>query len=280
MAKKYLRILYLPGIEGQYKLWRNVFERETAASDEVYQFGNIIGLNDNAKDTSENRGFNQDLLVAIASRLSLSRWNQLVGPNEITALNMPSEWTNQRSRKLLRDMWMGENPMRVAVAVRGRLISHGGLTYGEWVDLGKPQTASEAARLLNEKYQKTLYQGRCYLLGNPPNYSANPIWAHPSRELYPSWITAPESLPFDQITGGGSLNEAEGRLLMEGDESLYKWVDVIRHRRYGSKLEINGQRIISTGLELDEEILPSIPQDRQLYVERLELNSSTIQRPF
>lgn len=280
MAKKYLRVLYLPGIEGQYKLWRNVFERETAASDEVYQFGNIIGLNENAKDISENRGFNQDLLVAIASRLSLGRWTQLVGPNEIASLNLPEEWTNQKSRKLLRDMWMGDDSMKVAVAVRGRLISHGGLTHGEWVEIGRPETAAKAARLLNEKYQKTLYQGRCFALGNPPNYSANPIWAHPSRELYPSWITAPEALPFDQVTGGGSLNEAEGRLLADGDESLYRWADTMRYRRYGSKIEINGQRIISVGLELPEETLSQIPQDRQLYVERLVLSSTTIQRPF
>lgn len=280
MAKKYLRILYLPGIEGQLKLWNNVFEREAAASDEVYQFGNIVGLNENAKDISENRGANQDMLVAVASRMGLSRWNQLVGPNEIAALNLPDEWTNQRSRKILRDLWVGENPMKVAIAVRGRLITHGGLTYGEWVEIGRPERASEAARLLNEKYQRTLYQGRCYALGNAPNFSANPIWAHPSRELYPSWITAPEALPFDQVTGGGSLNDAEGRLLADGDESLYKWVDTIRYRRYGSKMEINGQRIISLGLDLPETPLTQLPQDRQLYVERLELDSTTIQRPF
>lgn len=280
MAKKFLRVIYLPGIEGQIKLWRNIFERETAASDEVYQFGNIIGLNDEAKDLSENRGANQDMLIAIASRLKLSRWTQLIGPNEIAALNLPNEWTNQKSRKILRDMWMGEEPIKVAVAVRGRLISHGGLTYGEWVELGRPANAPKAARLLNEKYTGTLYQGRCYALGNPPNYSANPIWAHPSRELYPSWITAPEALPFDQVTGGGSLNEPEGRLLVDGEESIYSYVDKLRYQRYGSKVEINGQRIISLGLALKEEPMSSLTDDRQLYVERLELNPQTLARPF
>jgi len=280
MAKKFLRVMYLPSIEGQIKLWQNLLEKETAASDEVYQFGNIIGLNEYAKDISENRGGNQDLLVAVASRLKLTRWTQLVGPNEIAALNLPNEWTNQKSRKILRDMWVGENPIRVAVAVRGRLISHGGLTYGEWVDIGRPETAAHAAKLLNDRYSKTLYQGRCYLLGDPPNYSANPIWAHPSRELYPSWITAPEALPFDQVTGGGSLNEPEGRLLADGEESLYKYVDKIRYHRYGSKLEINGQRIISLGLTLKEEPMTRLSEDRQLLVERLALNDTTIQRPF
>ena len=280
MAKKFLRILYLPSVEGQIKLWRNLFEREAAASDEIYQFGNIIGLNDFAKDLSDGRGNNQDVLIAVASRLSLSRWTQLVGPNELVALNAPQEWTNQKSRKLLRDMWMGDDPIRVAVAVRGRLISHGGLTYGEWVDIGRPDTALKAAKLLNEKYRRTLYQGRCYSLGDPPNYSANPIWAHPSRELYPSWITAPEALPFDQITGGGSLNEPEGRRLADGEDSLYHHLDKIRYTKFGSKLEINGQRILSLGFALGEEPLSSLPEDRQIYVERLELNDKTIQRPF
>lgn len=280
MAKKFLRVLYLPAIEGQYKLWQRLLERETAASDEVYQFGNIIGLNEYAKDVSDNRGANQDMLVAIASRLQLTRWNQLIGPNEIAALNMPQEWTNQKSRKILRDLWVGENSAKVAMAVRGRLFSHGGLTYGEWVDIGRPNNAPKAARLLNEKYSGTLYQGRCYALGNAPNYSANPIWAHPSRELYPSWITAPEALPFDQITGGGSLNEPEGRLLADGEESIYRYLDKVRFHRYGSKLEINGQRIISLGLTLKEEPMSALSDDRQLYVERLELNSSTTAKPF
>lgn len=280
MAKKFLRVLYLPSIEGQAKLWRNLFERETAASDEVYQFGNLIGLNENAKDLTENLGGNMDILIAVATRMHLSRWNQFVGPNEIVALNAPNQWTNQKSRKILRDMWMGDNPIHVAAAVRGRLLSRGGLTYGEWLDLGRPQTAARAAHLLNEKYQRTLYQGRCFMLGDAPNYSANPIWAHPSRELYPSWLTAPEALPFDQLTGGGSLNEPEGRRLTDGEDSIYKYLDKVRYYRYGSKLEINGQRIISLGLTLPEEQIAGLSQDRQLYVEKLELNSSTVLRPF
>lgn len=278
--KKYLRILYLPSVEGQVKLWKNIFDKEAAASDEVYQFGNLIGLSQYAADETVNRGNNQDILIAIASRIKLGRWNQLVGPNEIVALNAPDKWTNQKSRKILRDLWLGETPMKVAVGVRGRLLSHGGLTYGEWIDLGKPSTAQQTAKLLNEKYMGKLFQGSSYLLGSAPNYSANPIWAHPSRELYPSWLTAPEALPFDQVTGGGSLNEPEGRALVRADESIYTYADKIRYHRYGSKIEIKGQRIISLGLALEDTPMTSLSEDRQLYVERLELSKENLNKPF
>lgn len=241
-------------------------------ADEVYQLGNIIGLSEYATD-SYNSGPNMDVLSDFSKRTQLSKWNQLVGPNEIAALNIPESWTNAKSRVFLRDFWMGTNGAKTAIAVRGRLLSHGGLTYGEWVELGRPQDADAAALLLNEKYQKTLYQGPAYALSGVPNFSANPIWAHPARELYPSWITAPESLPFDQLTGGGSLNNPEGRSLASSD-SVYKSIDKLRYHQYGSKVEIKGQRIISLELGLGDTRLPSLPKDKQIYVERFELKQA------
>lgn len=238
-------------------------------ADEVYQFGNIIGLSEYAAD-AYNTGPNMDVLSDFSKRTQLSKWHQLIGPNEIAALNVPETWTNAKSRVFLRDIWMGENSAKVAIAVRGRLLSHGGLTYGEWLAIGRPVTAEDAARLLNEKYQKTLYQGPAYALGSAPNFAANPVWAHPSRELYPSWISAPESLPFDQVTGGGSLNNPEGRSLAASD-SIYKFMDKLRYHQYGSKVEIKGQIIISLELGLGEVRLPSLPKDKQIYVERLEV---------
>jgi hypothetical protein len=202
---KALRILHLPSIQGQATVWHNLLDQEAAKADEVYQFGNIIGLSEYAAD-AYNTGPNMEVLADFSKRVQLSKWHQLIGPNEIAALNVPERWTNAKSRVHLRELWMGDAPAKTALAVRGRLLSHGGLTYGEWLELGRPETAEETAALLNERYAGTLYQGPCYALGGGPNFSANPIWAHPSRELYPSWIGAPESLPFDQVTGGGSLN--------------------------------------------------------------------------
>lgn len=242
-------------------------------ADEVYQFGNILGLSEYASD-AYNTGPNMEVLSDFHKRTQLDKWCQLIGPNEIAALNVPKEWTNAKSRVFLRELWMGDNAAKVAVESRGRLLSHGGLTYGEWIEIGRPETAKEAATLLNEKYAKTLYQGPAYALGGAPNFAANPIWAHPSRELYPSWIAAPESLPFDQLTGGGSLNNPEGRSLA-GNDSIYKFADKIRYQQYGSKIEIKGQRITSLELGLGDLRLPSLPKDRRIYVEKLELKPSS-----
>lgn len=266
---KALRILYLPSINGQLTVWRQFLDKEGAIADEVYQFGNIIGLSDFAKD-EYSTGANMEILADFTRRRQLNKWHQLIGPNEIAALNLPEEWTNAKARVALRELWMGETPALTAMAVRGRLLTHGGLTYGEWVELERPETAEETARLLNEKYAKTLYQGPAYALNGVPNYSANPIWAHLSREVLPSWITAPESLPFDQVTGGGSLNNPEGRSLA-GNDSVYKSMDKHRYHQYGSKVEIKGQRITSLELGLEDVRLPSIPKDRQMYVEHIDV---------
>lgn len=259
------RVLYLPSVDGHILLWRNLLDPEASKADEVFQFGNIIGLDEHAKDGNTG-GPNMNLLQNIDRRRRLRKWVQLVGPNEIAALSDPERWLNIRSRTLLRDMWVGENPIKTAAVSRGRLLTHGGLTYGEWIDIGRPETAADAADRLNEKYLRSLYQGAAYALGDGPNYSVNPIWAHPARELYPSWITAPEALPFDQITAGGSLNNPEGRSLVTSD-SCYESVDRIRYQRYGSKLEIKGQIIVSLELGLGEKRVASLPRDRQLYVE-------------
>lgn len=250
-------------------VWRHLLDKESAVADEVYQFGNIVGLSDYAADNFQSGG-NMILLKSIERRRKLSKWHQLIGPNELVALTSPDTWTNSNSKALLRDLWMGEDPALTAVAVRGRLLTHGGLTYGEWLELGRPETADETAALLNERYARTLFQGPSYALGSGPNYSANPIWAHPARELYPSWITAPEGLPFDQLTGGGSLNNPEGRALVASD-SLYKSAEKLRYYQYGSKVEVKGQIITSLELGLGDERLTSLPKDRQVYIESIQV---------
>lgn len=262
------RILYLPSIHGQLTVWRRLLDQEAAKADIVFQFGNIIGIGDWAID-GFNSGPNMDILHDFTRRTQLDKWTQLIGPNEILALNSPETFTNKKSDVALRTLWMDENPRaKVAVASNGRLLSHGGLTYGEWLSIGKPTTAEETAALLNEKYARTLYQGPCFKLGDGPNYSANPIWSHISREVCPSWLTAPESLPFDQVTGGGSLNSPEGRSLADND-SCYKVASSIRYQLYGSNILIKGQRILSLDFEMDRKRFASLPKDKQIYVELL-----------
>lgn len=268
MVDKYFRSLFIPSLNGQEKIWKNVITKEASVCDEVYQFGNIIGLTDYAKD-KEKHGHNNNILRYIMLfRSTLDNWVQLIGPNEIAALNNPNEWTNQNSRKILRESWVGKvRSMRIAAVSRGRLLTHGGLTYGEWVNIGRPDTAQEAADLLNKKYFQTLKQGDAFNLGAPPNYAANPIWAHVHKELIPSWITTTERLPFDQMHGSGSLNNLDGRAAFDSEESILQYVDKVRYKRWGSSVTIRDQIITSLDLELPNKLLPSLENNRLLYIE-------------
>lgn len=269
MTTKYHKTIFLPGLHGQFKLWRQEITKYCNRAEQVIQFGNIIGCNEYAKD-KEIRGPNEAILKYILLyRSTEDNWLQLVGPNEIAALNLPEEWTNKTSRQLLRNGWLSSEPnMMVAGVHEGRLVTHGGLTYGEWISIGSPSTPESASERLNEKYRGTLYQGSCYALGGAPNYSANPIWCDPVLELYPSWITAPIEMPFGQAHAGRNLNSEMGRTVVNEKYSVYKNIESLNYRKYGSIVKINGQQIIGVDMPLDAPIMTSIPRPYSIYVEK------------
>lgn len=269
MTPQYRKTFFIPGLHGQFKLWRQEITKYCNRAEEVIQFGNIVGCNEYAKD-KENRGPNEAILKYVLLYQSTEEnWLQLVGPNEIAALNMPEEWTNKISRQILRNNWLSSDPkMKVAGVHEGRLVSHGGLTYGEWVSIGSPDNAQSAAERLNEKYQATLYQGGCYALGGAPNYSANPIWCDPVFELYPSWITAPVEMPFGQVHAGRNLNTDIGRTIVNEEHSIYKFTENINYRKYGSIVRIGNNEIIGVDIPLDGPMVASLPRPYSFYVEK------------
>lgn len=270
--KKFKRTIFVPSLEGQYKLWKNEIAPACNKADAVYQLGNVVGANDYARDNERNGANEAILKFVLLYRATQESWYQIAGVNEIMALNFPDEWTNATSRQILRNAWFSKNPsMMTATVYEGKLVTHGGLTYGEWLSIGKPDTAVEAARLLNEKYAATLQQGSCYRLGSPPNYAANPIWCDPIMELYPSWVTSPEALPFDQVHGGVSVNTARGREVMDEKNNPLKFVDKVRYNSYGSRVDIGGREILGVDLDLPAKLISSIPQTHQLYIEKLRL---------
>lgn len=269
----YHRTLFLTGLQGQYKLWRRELASACNKSDSIVQFGNLIGCNPAVKD-KENFGANEAILKFILLyRSTESNWTQLVGVNEIAALNLPKEWTNATSRKILRDAWLGDNPsMTVAAVDKGRLLSHGGLTYGEWLSIGSPDTADEAANRLNEKYMGTIYQGPCFRLNGIPNYAANPIWADTVNELYSSWITAPVEMPFDQVHGSGNLNSEDGRSAINENHSVLQHADQIRFRKFGSLVTVKGMQFTGVDIQLPDSIITMTPQHKSIYIEKTPLN--------
>lgn len=273
MAKKYHKTIFLPGLHGQFKLWKREIAGYCNRAEEVVQFGNIIGCNDYVKDY-EQRGANEATLkYVLLYQNTEDNWTQLVGPNEIAALNMPDEWTNKVSRQILRNNWLSSTPiMKVAGVHQGRLVTHGGLTYGEWLSIGSPESPETASERLNDKYQGTLYQGHSYALGGAPNHSANPIWCDPILELYPSWITAPVNMPFGQVHAGRNLNSDVGRTIINEEHSIFKYADKINFRKYGSITQIGENKIIGIDIPLDGRVLTSLPRPYAFYVEKKEIS--------
>lgn len=271
---KFFRTLFLPGLHGQYKMWRNDLIKRCEKSDKVIQFGNIIGCNEYARDENDYVGKNEGILKMVhlyANSRDNDSWIQLIGPNEILALNFPDQWTNKKSRKFLREFYFQTDPfLKIAGVDKNRLVTHGGLTYGEWLNLGKPDNASDTAELLNKKYYRSLRQGDCHRLTKIPCHYANPIWADPILEVYPSWIGAPEPMPFDQIHASGTINTEEGRRLVNNINSTVHYADHISFRDFGSIMTIKGMNITSLGTNLNGEMHTTIPKrpGESLYTEK------------
>lgn len=264
------RTLIIPSLDGQYKLWQDTLVLEANKANEFYQLGNLISVSDKFRDR-EVKGPNRAILGFIdLYKSSTSGWNQLVGTNEITALNFPNIWTNKYSLRYLKRWWFDDEFFKVATVSKNRLVTHGGLTYGEWVKIGRPQTAEEAAKSLNEKYAKTLHQGPCFKLGNGPNYAANPIWADPYIELYNSWLTTTEECPFNQVHGSGALNREEARRLINNDQTPLHFLDQVSFRSWGSVAKIKETFFTAVDLNLKKTMMYTFPKGKSILMERSE----------
>jgi hypothetical protein len=270
---RFHKTFFMPSLEGQFKLWKNELSTINPKVDEIIQLGNIIGCSPLTKD-KETRGPNEALLNFIGLwRSTYSNWTQIIGPNEILALNFPDEWTNMTSNRILRKRWLeGElGRFQVASVSKGRLVTHGGLTYGLWCELGRPTDVHEVARLLNERYAGSLYQGPCYRLGNGPNFAANPIFAHPYRELYPSWITSQEPMPFKQIHGSLGLNSVDGRAALQDSFTSLEYLEKVSYTFYGSVVTVRGGKtFLNVAPEFPVDKLVSyVPSPWRLYIEKI-----------
>lgn len=271
MASK--KTLIVPSLNGQYKIWKNDLVLEANKSDEVFQLGNLISVNDDIKD-GEEKGPNRSILGFIdLYRSTTKHWHQIIGPNEIVALNFPEKFTNKHSLRFLKRGWFDSDFFKVADVSKNRLVTHGGLTFGEWVNLGRPGTAVEAAALLNEKYSKTLRQGECFRLGYSPNFAANPIWADPYMEFYNSWITSVEPCPFGQLVGTFSLNREQGREIINSQKSPLSTLESLFFRKWGSVAIIKGTAFISVdlGLPTSGKLLNTLPKGKTVLMEQEQL---------
>lgn len=262
------RTLFVGDLEAQHKVWQQDLDPLITEVDAVVQMGNLISCTVDAKD-KKDYGRNEAVLT-LWEKVAPEKRLKLIGANEIAALNFPDEWTNSKSNLILRNSWLSREPnWYVALVDKNRLVTHAGLTHGEWVALGRPQTAVETAELLQEKYENTLNQGPTYRLTGRPNFSANPIWADPILELYPSWIGTDDVCPFDQIHGAASLNNERGRAAIANEDNLLHYLDTVNYRPFGSISTIKGATFRAMDCDLVSDTLPTLPKDKSFYVEKV-----------
>lgn len=266
-----MKTLFIAELLGNHELWKNVVAQESQEADRIVQLGNLFA-NYSVREYVEANSQNLKLMRLVnAYRYTQEDWVQIAGPNEMIALN-DSGAADSDAHRLLRESWFKteDNPnplMKTAAVDKGRLITHGGLTYGLWRDIGSPETAEEAANALNEVYRNTVFQGECFNLGHAPNFSSNPIWANPLYETYPSWLTSGEICPFGQIHAGSNLNSEQGRLLRGEDSSYFKWFDRVLYKPYGSIAQIKGTQFIGIQLNLPLQQVRLLPDGSTLYME-------------
>lgn len=261
-----IRTLVLPGLYGQANILKNqilpLFKENLV--DSIVSTGDLFELSEEATDRNGLLFFMHNLHTE-----HNNDWVQLIGPNEMFILNSPENFKHKKIPVYVRTNYLDNEKWKIAYSLNGRLVTHGGLTYGEWLKLDRPQTSEEAAERLNLKYMGTLFQGECYKLGNFINYAANPIWADPIKELYPSWLTTNESCPFDQIHASNSLNNLTVKAAMKDVENPYYFTERIGFRKYGSKAVIRDS--VFTGLENSlhhEKELKRLPDHESFYLEK------------
>lgn len=257
---KYYRSLFLPNMYGHSAGWTKNIRRLAEGADETFLMGNFINTNLELNDRKQVRRANSKILRYFQLwRATDDRFTMLAGPNEILTLNGTRPWVTSASHMILRDSWFGTEPLlRVAGVSKGRLVTSAGLSHGEWLKIGSPDTAEEAANRLNEKYAGRLYMGPSIRLGDPLNFDANPIYGHPVSEIYNSWISSADEMPFSQVHSLENISIAPNHVLLSEDFGWDEKVEFRRSYRWGSILSTNGGFFIGVGTGVHD-ILKVLP---------------------
>lgn len=142
------------------------------------------------------------------SQTQREKWHQLIGNHELMYLTsrQVAFWKDRITPKdagRLMDAYT-DGFFKSAYAFADEngeeyLITHAGLTYHNWLTLGKPN-AFEAADAINKMNLSDLTVPGLMMTGRQ-NFYASPIWAEAVHEVYYSWVLSPDAPPFNQIHG-------------------------------------------------------------------------------
>lgn len=268
-----------PPINAQLRLWDDVYLPQAIKSDETIIMGNYTTMNPTLesgrvlkKPLSERRMDNLMILRKVfLANASNPHITVLIGGNEIAMLNQPEKWLDAETLKFLAPSWIDRSfdpkIMVATVTATGELVTHGGLTRGLWLELGKPSDPYETAELLNRRYWGQLFLGSSYATGGNMNHYANPVFAHPFYELYPSWLNSEiPDMPFSQIVGSDSFRSGLGRQMLADKNSPLYFAEKVQTYNWGTKITIGDHSISSVGLRLRYEPVTKLDTDEGLYV--------------
>lgn len=257
-----IRTIYIPPMWANNKFWLKEIIPAISKTDSQVAFGNFFNPLRTRKENMEIYTYMIDWYARTSPN-----WKQLIGPNELIEISV-NKAKNLDERKLPEfiGMWLNNDSfIHSSTHENGNFVSHGGLAYGEWLSIDKPQTAEEASVRINEKYDGTFFQGESYNTGHCPSMFVCPIWADPAREVYNSWVMAKEACPFPQITATNLIgNPTEEDVLLVDKSYPTGWVEKFKKKRYGTSLEIKGQ------IFKDISNLPFISPDEEYKAKSLE----------
>jgi hypothetical protein len=134
------------------------------------------------------------------------RWIQLLGNHEAQYLGgfaIAPALPEHLQSDLLR--WSTSQQMRIALAIEtvelgSVLVTHSGMTKWKWESIGVPASASEAAHLLNEEWERDPTEALVF--GAMLDHTGQPgvVWAEAGGELLKSWAGM-SHMPFSQVHG-------------------------------------------------------------------------------
>jgi hypothetical protein len=195
-------------------------ERRIPESLTVVQVGDLV-----------HRGPDSAGVVALVDELmreNPGRWVQLAGNHEQLYVAAPVfQWRDELDTATIETLqrWWNDGSMQLAwafessgidvrrpggvlerIGTGGVLVTHAGLTYGMWRELGAPSSASAVAAVINaERHEHTSRVWRPgRMLERWNNTHAGVVWAEAGHELLESWIAAQMAPGFHQVHGHSS----------------------------------------------------------------------------
>jgi hypothetical protein len=210
-----------------------------------------------------------DVLALVSKFIENDHWIQLVGNHEARFLGGPQFETRKTlsepsaAGQLLLQEWWKEGLMSRSVGITRNgmnlgldiLVTHAGLTFPLWMELGKPDNVVDAVDKIHEMDEDDFFApGRMLDVGGS---NPGPVWASTWDELIVPWYVAVDTgyidaLPFSQIHGHDKLFSWGGKTPKYRGHPLLREHAVadagIRH----SGFIINGKAItqVDTGLGL------------------------------